>query len=62
MCALQHLLIHNRLATNQVSPNYIRHKSAERKATYFLNICLYSNAYMPICVYIIHLASKQQSA
>ena len=59
-CVLQHLLIHTRSATNQLSPNYIHDKSAERKAICFLNICLYSNEYMPICVYIIHLASKQQ--
>jgi hypothetical protein len=29
---LQHLLIHTRSATNKLSPNYIRHKSAEIKA------------------------------
>jgi hypothetical protein len=61
MCVLQHLLIHTRSATNQLSPDYIYGKSAERKATYCLNIFLYSNEYMPICVNIINLASKQQS-
>jgi len=59
MCVLQHLLIHTRSATNQLSPDYIHDKSAERKATCFLNICLYRNEYMPICVNIINLASKQ---
>ena len=61
MCILQHLLIHTRSATNQLSPDYINDKSVERKATFFLNMCLYSNEYMPICVNIINLASKQQS-
>jgi hypothetical protein len=42
------MLIHTRSATNQLSPHYIHDKSAERKATCFLNMCLYSNEYMPI--------------
>lgn len=49
--------IHTSSATNQSSPH---DKSEERKETCFFNICMYSNKYMSIYVYIINLASKQQ--